>query len=274
MIDRRINPANERVAASYLRGQINTKLFLDGLLRQCLRGVTDLLDKPSGRRVTQLSLGEELTVFEQKNGFAFVQSAKDDYCGYMDETLIAPRSKKSHWVSALSSHLYPEADLKKKNIGELYFCDEVEVINEDTGWSELRGGVFVPSCHLSKLTERFTSFIKVAELFLNSPYLWGGCSRSGIDCSGLIQIALISCGIKCPRDADMQEDDLGYNVSVGDATTGDLIFWKGHVGILTEPNVLTHANAHHMAVFREDLDLANKRIEKSGGGTITSVKRL
>jgi len=102
----------------------------------------------------------------------------------------------------------------------------------------------------------------------------GGCYISGIDCSGLIQGALISCGIKCPRDTDMQEDNLGYNVSVGDATTGDLIFWKGHVGILTEPNVLTHANPHHMAVFKEGLDLENKRIEESGGGKITSVKRL
>lgn len=127
MIDRRINPENERVAASYLRGQINTKLFLDGLLRQCLRRVIDLLDKPSGRRVTQLSLGEELTVFEQKNGFTFVQSSKVDYCGYMDESLLALRSKKSYWVSALSSHLYPGADLKKKILESFIFVMKLKL---------------------------------------------------------------------------------------------------------------------------------------------------
>ena len=117
-------------------------------------------------------------------------------------------------------------------------------------------------------------YVATARLLLNSPYLWGGGSRKGIDCSGLVQLALNVCGINCPRDTDMQEEAVGKRVKLTEAKKGDLVFWKGHVGILDENNTLIHANAYHMAVVEEDFDLVMARIKKSDGGVVTSIKRL
>jgi cell wall-associated NlpC family hydrolase len=150
----------------------------------------------------------------------------------------------------------------------------VEVKNDDGVWAELISGGFIPSCHLKKLNNKLSDHVGVSRFFLNTPYLWGGCSRKGVDCSGLVQTALHSCGISCPRDTDMQEFLVGKRINVQDAKQGDLVFWKGHVGILSKKNTLLHASAFHMSVVEEDFRSAKNRIEESKGGKITTVRRI
>jgi len=274
MIDRRLTPANRRVAARYLRGKVKAKNFSIGFEEQCKEGVVDLLNAPNGDRVSQLCLGDRVRVFERFGGFAYVQVKKDNYCGYITETLLEPCSQLSHWICVPGSILYSEANFKKKEICDLYFGDQVLVINDDGTWAELNDGGFVPSCHLKQLEIKFSDHVFVSRLLLNSPYLWGGCSRKGIDCSGLVQLVLHACGIECPRDTDMQEAALGKNVERSKAIKGDLVFWRGHVGVLIKKNVLLHANAYHMSVVEEDFDLVKLRIENSNGGKVTSVRRI
>ena len=274
MMDPRITPANGRVAAMYLKGKVKSKSFSNGVIKECSSGIVDLLSSPEGERVSQLFLGDRVRVFENVKGFAYVQVEKDNYCGYVNGNLLRPQSNITHWVSVSGSTLYFEDNFKKKEISELYLGGMVEVKNDDGVWAELTNGGFIPSCHLKKLKTKLSDYINVSRLFLNTPYLWGGCSRKGVDCSGLVQTALHSCGISCPRDTDMQEFLVGKRINVQDAEKGDLVFWKGHVGILSEKNILLHANAFHMSVVEEDFQAAKNRIEDSKGGKITTVRRL
>jgi len=273
-MDSRVTPANGRVAANFLKGKVNSEHFLEGSKAQCGSGPTDLLNAHDGNRVSQLSLGDPIKVFERLNGFAYIQSEKDQYCGYISESYVAPRTKLSHWVYVAGSNSYIKPDFKQKDMSEFFLGDKVTVKKVTGVWAELNSGGFIPVCHLKKIENQLVDYVATSRLLLNSPYLWGGGSRKGIDCSGLVQLALNACGVNCPRDTDMQEESVGNRVKLTEARKGDLVFWRGHVGILSEDDTLIHANAYHMAVVEEDFNLVMARIEKSDGGAVTSIKRL
>jgi cell wall-associated NlpC family hydrolase len=152
------------------------------------------------------------------------------------------------------------------------------VVQGGPTFSRLADGSFVPARHIAELGRNMPDFVAVAERFLGVPYLWGGKTRLGLDCSGLVQVALDAAGLGCPRDSDMQQAELGRPVPVLDnldgLERGDLVFWKGHVGIMTDAFLLLHANAHHMGVAIEPLRAAVDRIARSGGGPVTAIKRL
>ena len=131
----------------------------------------------------------------------------------------------------------------------------------------------MPKQHLAALDAKEADFVAVAERFVGAPYLWGGKSSMGLDCSGLVQVALTACGIKCPRDSDMQEKALGKAANLAGLQAGDLIFWKGHVAIARGRNSMIHANAFHMSVTIEPVGDAVVRIA-AGGSLVTSVRRL
>jgi cell wall-associated NlpC family hydrolase len=132
---------------------------------------------------------------------------------------------------------------------------------------------YLPARHLAPLDRVEPDFVAVAERFLGTPYLWGGKTNNGVDCSGLVQVALAACGMPCPRDSDMQERALGAPVALADSRRGDLLFWKGHVAIVRDAATLLHANAFHMMVAVEPIAEALARIE-AAGSPVTSVKRL
>lgn len=271
--DTRTLPANGKVAASYLKGEVESEAFVDGEMSQCVAALADILGRPKGRRIAQLIHGDLFNVLEHRDGMAFGQAFHDDYCGWVDLRHLGTPLDTTHWVSVPATHLYPRPNVRSLSQGALYFGSELAVSDMGEGWAELSSGQFVPSRHLLPLDRRASDPVAVAEMFLGSPYLWGGCSRYGIDCSGLIQQSWRACGWDCPRDSDMQENDLGYPVDRDDLQRGDLVFWKGHVGIMKDPETLLHANGFHMAVVTENLAAAAKRIEESNGGPITSVKR-
>ncbi len=157
----------------------------------------------------------------------------------------------------------------------LFFGSQVQVTGERDGFQRIQTGHYIPSQHLMPIKARFSDPVGIADLFLGTPYLWGGCSRWGIDCSGLVQTSLLACGIDCPRDSDQQFAALGEDVPEdAPLQRGDLVFWRGHVGILSSDTMLLHANAHHMAVAYEPLEEAVERIGAREFGAVTAIRRL
>jgi cell wall-associated NlpC family hydrolase len=274
MKDTRMLPANGRVAAAHLEGEVDSASFVEGEMMQCQAAAVDIVGKPNGRRVAQLLYGDLFLTLEIRNGFYFGQSVHDGYCGWVREDLLGPAQDATHWVAAPQTHLYPGPNMRLMTHGALYFGSEVAVEAEEGKWSKLTMGSYVPSNHLLPIGTRLDDPVSAADLLLGTPYLWGGSSRYGIDCSGLVQLAWRVCGLDCPRDSDMQENEIGRALEPDEAPQrGDLVFWKGHVGLVTDTNRLLHANAHHMAVVYEPLDVAIDRIEVAGGGSVTSIKR-
>ena len=274
MSDPRVTPANGRVAASFLEGEVKSQNYVDGDMMQCAAAAADIVGKPEGRRTSQLLYGDLFLMLEERSGYVFGQSVHDGYCGYVRMDLLTTAQDATHWVAVPQTHLYPGANMKLMTMGALYFGSEVSVESTDGAWTKLATGMYVPTSHLLPVATRLDDPAGVADLFLGTPYLWGGSTSYGIDCSGLVQLAFRACGLECPRDSDMQENEIGRPLDQGeDPQRGDLVFWKGHVGIITKPNTMLHANAFHMATAYEPLDEAIARIKKAGNGPVTAIKR-
>lgn len=273
MNDRRLTPANRRVAATYLRGEVLADRYVDGEAASVAVPVLDLLDAPDGRRERQLLLGAGLMVYERRAGWAFVQ-AHNGYVGYVRAENLGVGTGTTHRVATPATHVYEAEDFKSPDRFRLPFGAQLRVLDERAKFFEAELG-FVPKKHLRALDRPFFDPATVAQLHFGTPYLWGGNSTLGIDCSGLVFAALDACGIPCPGDADLQEAALGQELSP-DApfARGDLLFWRGHVGMMVDDATLIHANAHHMAVVYEDANQAIMRIETQGDGPVTRRKRL
>ncbi|MEM7318062.1 MAG: NlpC/P60 family protein, partial [Pseudomonadota bacterium] len=236
--------------------------------------VLDLLRSPDGPRDRQLILGETLRRFETHNGWDFVQSDKDGYVGYIKSGALGLSANASHWVSVAATHVYEQPNLKSRDRLALSFGSKLAEVAKRDQFLETAIG-FVPLAHLSAVDEFKTDPVAVADLFLGTPYLWGGNSRFGIDCSGLVQAAVIATGRTCPGDSDLQQEEVGHTLPAGTTPErGDLLFWPGHVAWVSGPDQVLHANAHHMAVQYEPLSDAVTRIEAQGDGPVTSHKRL
>jgi cell wall-associated NlpC family hydrolase len=278
--DRRINPYRDDLAAAYLRGEVKASRFAEGEDRQVCVPCVPLLARPDleASMDTQLLFGEVFRVYEEKGSFAWGQSAQDDYVGYVEAKMLAAKPvKPTHVVAALRTFVYPRPDLKSRPATPLALNAKVKVVGAKGDYSEIERGGWIFTQHLAPVDAHVRDFVSVAEEFLGVPYLWGGRESTGVDCSGLVQASLERAGISSLRDTDMQEATLGERLPEPiDFTTlkrGDLVFWKGHVGIMVDAEHLIHANGFHMRVEVERLDIAMSRISRSAGH-VTSIKRL
>ena len=274
-LDPRLTLANGRVAAVELKGSVEAERFVEGERLQCAAPSADIRVCPDGGLASQLAYGETIRVLETRQGWSFGQSESDGYVGYVPENSLGPVSSPTHRVFRLKAHAYPEPSFKSIPERIFPFGAKLSAVSEEGSFVEVRGGGYVPRSQLLDLDDFVSDFVATAETFLGVPYLWGGKGPDGIDCSGLVQIALHSAGHSCPRDSDMQEQALGEPLSSNDdLARGDLIFWAGHVGIMTDGDTLLHANASHMAVVKENLRQAESRINANASLHIHAIRRL
>jgi len=271
--DPRTTPINARVAGAHLGDAPPGRARVAGDTRRVILPVTNLMRAPDGPRDRQFLYGERVDVFEDRAGWSFVQAQKDGYTGYLPETALGPDLPPTHWISAPSTHVYTAPDIKSPDRLALSFGCQITVLSATDRFAETPDG-FVPQGHVLPLGSYMTDPVDVALLFLGTPYLWGGNSRFGIDCSGLVQAGWLACGRPCPGDSDQQEQTLGQTLPAGSPyQRGDLLFWKGHVAQVCDPEMMIHANAFHMAVVCESIEPALTRIAEQGDGPVTSHRR-
>lgn len=275
MSDPRLTPARGDIAAASLRGVVEAKCFVDGTPQSCILGHTPLRAGPSTTAgiASEVVFGEAFTVYARSDGWAWGQCARDGYVGYVSEAALSAPTTPTQRVIATSTVLLPAPDIKRPPLALLPMTAQIEVTGAEGPFARIAPRGFVFAAHLAPLAEIQRDAVATAERFLGAPYLWGGKTIAGLDCSGLIQIALQASGINAPRDSDQQEAALGAAIELSQAQRGDLIFWKGHVAFVRDANTLLHANAHSMNVSIENLHDAIARIARSGSA-ITSVKRL
>lgn len=272
-MDRRLTPATPRVAHISLKGRFDAPQYTEGDKHRIAMPLVDLLRAPGGARDRQLLLGETFTVIDHQDGYAFGFAAKDGYCGWLAEAALGEGPKPSHWIATPGTHLYPEPRVQAHEIAALSMGAQVAVIAQGAKFTETSQG-FIPTPHLLPLGQYHKDPIAVAEGFLGVPYLWGGNSRAGIDCSGLVQTALLACGIKAAGDSDLQQN-LGHDIPEGaPLQRGDLLFWKGHVALVVDPARLLHANGHTMSVAYEGIEACIARVLAAEGAPVSHRRRL
>lgn len=272
-LDPRLHPHDGTVAAIYLKGRVEADQFLEPVPMQVAVSVAHMTRTADAASLSnQLLLGETVDCYNQRDGKAWVQARADGYTGFVDVAALVPAcSEQRQRVTARQSHLYPEPDFKSIPVAALPFLAEISQDGQDGDFARTALG-YVPLQHLKPLD---AEPVAIAETFLGCPYLWGGRSALGLDCSALVQLAHLGAGYDCPRDSDQQQAGFG-DALAPDAPLqrGDLVFWKGHVGIMTSPTMLLHANIHHMATAIEPLAEAEARINATASNPISGRRRL
>ncbi|MFL5259817.1 MAG: NlpC/P60 family protein [Hyphomicrobiales bacterium] len=274
-LDSRLHAFRADLADSRLQGVIDAARFCEGEIREVSIPIASVRrgPVPDAMQTTQALLGERCRVFEVSEGWAWVQLEADGYVGYIAESALGAAGEATHRVSVPMTFIYPAPDIKSQPVTPAPMAARLAVRSAEGKFARLASG-FILMRHIAPIDSVESDFVSVAELFRHAPYLWGGKSVAGLDCSGLVQVALASAGIPCPRDTDMQEKALGTPVASGEKLRrGDLVFWNGHVGIMTSATDLLHANGHHMLTVIEPLAEAVARIGPVAGG-ITAIKRL
>jgi cell wall-associated NlpC family hydrolase len=280
MDDPRTTPARPDLAAKYLEGKVEAKRFVEGEEFEISDAIAPLRCAPSpdAELATQALKGERAMIYDRNGeGWAWGQLSSDGYVGWLpDRALAKPEGPPTHKITGLRTFAFPGPSIKLPPADTLVMGALITVTREEGPFAVTREGWYLPRQHVGLVDSRAPDFVAVAEQFAGTPYLWGGKSSLGIDCSGLVQISLNAGGTGCPRDSDIQQDGLGRALDRNEAKKlkrGDLIFWKSHVAIARDADTIVHANAHHMAVAIESTRAAIARI-KAAGSDITAIKRL
>jgi cell wall-associated NlpC family hydrolase len=278
--DRRLTPARADLAAAHLRGLVDAERFVEGGKKRIVAASAPLRRSPraDASLETEALFGEAVTVYDEGEGWAWAQLERDQYVGYLPSAALGAPSEPTHRVAALRTHAYPGPTIKLPPRMALSLGAQLRVVGREGDFAITEEGLCIWSRSLAELGANEPDWVGVAERFIETPYLWGGRTSEGIDCSGLVQTALMAAEVASPRDSDMQEAMLGEPIAIDDPAAplgrGDLTFWKGHVGIMRDPVTLLHANGWHMKTVSEPLAQARERIDANGGGKVTSVRRL
>jgi cell wall-associated NlpC family hydrolase len=273
-IDPRLHPYRDDLAAESLRGRVEAPAYAEGRPMQVAAGYADLRRRPDDGAPldSQLLFGEEVLVFAEADGWAWVQNKTDRYVGYARcEALSDEVHTPTHVVSALRTFVFPEPDLKAPPLHALSMASNITLTQRDGAYCRIATGGWIYARHLVPLDDLEPDYVATAQTFIGVPYLWGGRSSLGLDCSALIQLALARAGVVALRDSDQQGETLGdpldWVPSETRARRGDLLFSPGHVAIVYDEDRVLNANAHAMAVSIEPWrDLEARVIAESGGG--------
>lgn len=278
-LDPRRHVYREDMAAVSLRDKVKAPRYVQGELRQVVAAsapvrVVPRFDAPL---TTEALVGELVTIYAVEHGWGWVQLAADNYVGYLPiDTVSTIIEEPTHWVTSRATFVYPAPDLKRPPIMRLSCNARITVVGREGRFLKSSRGGFVFGGHLSPVAEVGKDFVRLAERLVGTPYLWGGRTSNGVDCSGLVQLSLEGTGMACPRDSDMQEAEVGQTVpdrTVDRLKRGDLVFWRGHVAIAQSAEWLIHASGHQMEVVVEPVRRAVERIATTHGD-VTSVRRI
>ena len=281
-MEKRTTPARPDLAAEFLRGKVEAARFVPGKAMRVAEGIIDLRAAPTPEAgvTTQALFGEEVMVYEDHEGWAWGQLKSDGYVGYMSANALrslGPEHAPTHRVAVPRSFCYPDAGMKNPVLQALPLGACVAATEARGDYVRLADGEFVYSAHLQPLDAFASDFVAIAEQFLHVPYLWGGKTSMGLDCSGLLQLSLGAAGIDAPRDSDMIQRwaaRLDIGADLARLRRGDLVFWNGHCGVMQDAGRLLHANGHHMQVASEPLREAAERIAAKSFGAVTGFARL
>jgi cell wall-associated NlpC family hydrolase len=279
-LDPRLNAYRRDLADVALRHRIDAPNYTEGRPGRISAGRAPLLcEANSGSRMgSELLFGESVSVFETRGGWSWVQSREDGYVGYLRADAVGEAGGTvTHVISVLRTFLFSEPDIKAPVLEVLSMNSPIRVTATKEKFVVVEGGGCIWADHIAGLQDYEEDHAAVALRFLGTPYLWGGRSSIGLDCSGLVQMALARCGREAPRDSDMQSRQVGVEVPFDGSESalrhGDLVFWDGHVGFWLEGGDFVHANATDMMVSRGRFAEIARRIREATGGDITLVRR-